>query len=295
MTFNLDSSSAGPYVVEDRAQGPTLVVTSRWSAAAEAALEDPAVDGLELNYARGYAGEDLSFLSDDLGIRRLQVLDRTLTDLTGVAEMRSLVELRVDSAPGTRLDVSGLASLRLLAADWEQVEGLDGPEQLHELVIAGYDAEDLTPLSDVRGLRVLELLGRPKVRSLAGVEQQRDLTSLKVANARQLDDFEPLGALDGLRQILFESVPGFDRLDRVRSHPHLRDLGFSDCGSIASLKPLQGLDELEYIGASGSTRVEDGDLSPLLQLPNLRHLEMQNRRTYDPAVKDVQRALEARA
>jgi len=45
------------YVIEDTAEGRSLVVTGAWSAAAVDALERHDADGLVLNYARGFVGE----------------------------------------------------------------------------------------------------------------------------------------------------------------------------------------------------------------------------------------------
>jgi hypothetical protein len=39
--------------------------------------------------------------------------------------------------------------------------------------------------------------------------------------------------------------------------------------------------------AWGSTRILDGDLSPLARLPRLKQIRMRNRRGYRPAVGDL--------
>ena len=66
--------------------------------------------------------------------------------------------------------------------------------------------------------------------------------------------------------------------------PPLTRLKVANCGDIASLAPLRGLDELEEFFAWESTRVVDGDLSVLLELPKLREIGMRDRREYRPRV-----------
>jgi hypothetical protein len=68
----------------------------------------------------------------------------------------------------------------------------------------------------------------------------------------------------------------------------------ANCGDIASLAPLRGLDQLEEFFAWESTKVLDGDLSVLLELPRLRAIGMRDRREYRPRVSEIEEALRAR-
>ena len=83
---------------------------------------------------------------------------------------------------------------------------------------------------------------------------------------------------------MFEECPQIDAIDEVERLIGLRFLGVSECGAIASLSPVRGLTQLETFYAWGSTRILDGDLSPLTQLPRLQEIRMRNRRGYKPPV-----------
>lgn len=61
-----------------------LVVTGEWSERAADVLRRRLVDTLVLNYARGFRGQTLAFLSPDLPVRRLLVLDRIISDVSPV-------------------------------------------------------------------------------------------------------------------------------------------------------------------------------------------------------------------
>jgi len=63
------------FVIEDRPEGRTLVLTGPWTAEAETAMERVDVDGVWLNYARGFSEPDLSFVGE-WPIKRLLVIDR---------------------------------------------------------------------------------------------------------------------------------------------------------------------------------------------------------------------------
>ena len=93
-------------MIEDRPEGRILVVTGPWTAEAEEAVRRQDVDGVWLNYARGYCEPDLSFV-DEWPIKRLLVLDRSVTDLEPLSRLgATLEELSFQVAPGTRVDRS---------------------------------------------------------------------------------------------------------------------------------------------------------------------------------------------
>ena len=74
--------------------------------------------------------------------------------------------------------------------------------------------------------------------------------------------------------------------------PSLTRLKVANCGDIASLAPLRGLDRARGVLRAGSRRGSlDGDLSVLLELPRLRELGMRDRREYRPRVSEIEAAL----
>jgi hypothetical protein len=282
------SSSPGSFVIEDRPEGRALVVTGPWSDKIERALVDAAVTGLDLNYARGYRERDLEFL-DDWPVRRLHVLDRRLTDLGPVSRLSALEELRVETAPTAPIHLGELPGLTRLAADWTQIgETLPAASGLRRLLVGGYQGEDLGAFESLSKLEHLELQQAPRLRSLAGAGQLPSLAALRVFLARKLRDFGDVGERGGsLRELELEDCPAITQLDGVEQLVGLRFLGVSDCGDIKSLAPVDALDQLEELDAWGSTRIVDGDLSPLAQLPRLREIRMRDRRAYKPRVADL--------
>lgn len=280
------------FVHEDRPEGRTLVVTGAWTPAARAAVQQPGVDGLELNYARGYAEPDLTFV-DAWPIRRLRLIDRSLTDLEPLARLGGMLEdLSVQAAPDVRLDLTAFPHLRRLAAEWAAIEPtIHAPDRLTELVPLNFDGRDLSPFAVQPALQRIDLKAARRLAALTGVGELPTLTSLKIALAPELTDIDDIaGAGPTLRSFELESCPGLDELEALQALTELRELAIANCGSVPTLAPLTALTRLEALYAWGSTRVDDDDLSPLLMLP-LKELRMQDRATYRPRVRDVRARL----
>ena len=74
----------------------------------------------------------------------------------------------------------------------------------------------------------------------------------------------------------------------------MRFFDLSEGGEVPTLAPLGGLVTLERLYLYDSTKVADGDLSPIAGLPRLKDFRMQNRRGYSPSVKEIQEAIARR-
>jgi hypothetical protein len=61
-----------------------LVVIGPWSTETAELLSTERIDGLVVNYARGFNETDLTVLTDGRGTRRLRILDLRITDLSPI-------------------------------------------------------------------------------------------------------------------------------------------------------------------------------------------------------------------
>ncbi len=99
-------------VVENRRGERDFELNAAWTADSRHAFDASGADGLIANYAQGFAGHDLRFV-EGLPLRRLDVLARTIDDLTPIHEVgETLEELSVQTGSGTRLDLRRLPLLR---------------------------------------------------------------------------------------------------------------------------------------------------------------------------------------
>lgn len=272
-----------------------VVVTGPWTAKAAEPILSGQADRLILNYALGFVEPDLEFLRG-LPLRQLVVLDRRLSSLAPIADLSASLELlRLTTDPKLAVDLANFPLLRDLSADWQQIKAtVSAAARLDRLHIGRYSAPDLRPLSSLENLRRLALTDRPRLASLAGLEAFRALRSLGIYGGRHLVDISALDGSDSLEELELEGCHKLAHIDAVSSCARLRRLNVSECGDLASLWPLADLAELEVVRLFGSTRIVDGDLSPLARLPHLNDLRMMSRRQYRPSVHDIQASLPRR-
>jgi internalin A len=270
--------------------GVTLVITGPWPQEAGEILARGAADGLDLNYAKGFKDTDLQFMGE-WPLRRLTILARTIKDLSPLYRVSSTLEsLSLETSPSAAIDLERFPAISSLGADWHQVRHCVGAlPNLEDLFLRGYTEQDLQPLRWNMKLRRLRLKDRPRLQSLAGLERFRELHHLGIYSASGLTDIDAISDLPStqLVQLHLESCPVHD-LGPISHTRSLSVLNASQCGDIRSLYPLAQLLRLEVLWLFGTTRIADGDLSPIVDLPRLRELRMQARREYSPSLAHVQ-------
>ena len=272
-----------------------LVVTGPWCSETEDALVRGAADGLVLNYARGFCEGNLEFLGRWC-VRRLNLLDRGITDLGPIERLGdSLEALSVQAGPGAQLDLGAVPHVRSVGGEWALIgDTLEEIDALQDVITWRFDGVDLRAFRDHLGLQRLTIKEAPYLESLAGIAGLPELAVVKVFLARRLWDISGVRELTSmLRELELEACPAIDAIDDVEPLIGLRFLGLSECGDIETLAPVRLLEQLEVLYAWGSTRIVDGDLSPLARLSRLREIRMQDRRGYRPRVADLVSALSA--
>jgi len=235
-------------------------------------------------------GDDLSFLERVPDLRGLVLNAGEARDLSAVAGLRALETLTLNTAskPRMELDLRAFDALRTLRMYWNPgFESVFAATSLESLFVFGAPDPDLARFGRLPSLRRLELSQGRKLVSTAGVGAGVEFLGLyQQAALSELADLPP-----GLTVLAIE---GSKKLGEIVTVPGLTRLKFANCGDIASLAPLRGLSVLEEFLAWESTRVLDGDLSVLLELPRLRVLGMRDRREYRPRVPEIEEALRAR-
>jgi internalin A len=277
------------HVIEETPEGQDLVVTGPWSNESAEVLARGDIDGLVLNYAHGFVEPSLEFLGS-WPIRRLNVLDRSLSDLKPLARLGdSLERLSIQAAPGAELDLAALPNLRALGGEWGLIrETLSALTALERLITWRFDEIDLHAFRDHVCLERLTLKDAPYLESLAGIGELSELAFLGIIGGPKLEYISEVAErAQSLRELEFQDCSFITDLNDIAGLINLRFLGVSNCGDIESLAPIGSLHQLEVLYAWGSTRVVDGDLSPLTHLPQLREIRMRDRAAYTPRKSDL--------
>lgn len=275
------------YRIERDYNGDTLIVTEAWTDRISQLLAEGRVDGLDLNYAKGFKNTDLAVL-ENWPLKRLKILALTTKDLSHVSRLAgTLEELSVQTAPHALIDLEAFPALTTLSAEWGQIRSsVREAPRLRDLMVRSYDESDLMAFRWNPLLKRLRFKDRPRIESLNGVEMLRSLEQLAVYRA-PLHNLAPLAdSAPTIRELHVESCRVRD-LSPLASQRSLRFLNASDCGELASLGPLRELTDLSDLWLFGTSKVMDDDLSPLCSLPQLRELRMQSRRSYRPSVEDI--------
>jgi len=274
--------------------GEDAVLRGPWDPKIGKLVRSGKVQGLRIG--AGFPDTHIEFVRD-LPLRRFFMIARHVDDVSALGTLHDLEFLHLHAGLKVRIDLAAFPRLRRLAvAFWKYLDGgVTNAAPLDDLYAGHYSADDLQPLSAMTSLRKLRLDDWPSLRSLHGVESLIGLDDLTVAVARRLSDVSGVrGLAANLRRLDLESNREIPDLDPVAGLTRLRHLNAANCGDFPTLDPLRGLTALETLHLYESTRIVDGDLRVLLELPALRDVRISNRRHYVPTVRAVHEALDAR-
>jgi hypothetical protein len=286
---------SGPgYEIDVDAEGRILVVTGDWSPEAASLVSRGEVDGLTLNYARGYRERSLDFL-EDWPLRRLDILARTIKDIEPIYRLsETLQDLSLTTDPRATLDCSRLPRLTgIWVENWGQLrESLPLAHGLKSLRVYGYEERDLLPATDNPELELIKFKQAPRLESLIGIEMLPKLSSVTVVGAKKLTDISSLtGIGPRMRELDLTSCKKINDLAPLSTLTGLVKLNITNCGHLASLAPLTGMKRLESLVISGEIDIDDNDLTPVLGMSRLSMMFIPDLKTYTPSVSEVKQHL----
>ena len=236
---------------------------------------------LELNEAWGFVGDNLDFLGDVPELLELQVIHHHLLDDRGVEHCSNLRSLDLNTYSDTSPDFSRFRQLESCSIEWRgAASSLLEVQTLHRLAIQNPPWPDLYPFQALAGLVSLTLGNARRLRSLAGAKSLRSLESLVVYLAPRLASLAGIEELGSLVNLELEDCRTVNSLEPAGDLRRIRSIHFTGRGMVDNLDPLQNLNNLEELWLGG-TKVADGRLTPLLNLPALREVRFRNRPEYD--------------
>lgn len=239
---------------------------------------------------------DLSFLQEFPDLRYLEVVDQKRVDTRQLECLRNLRGLRIDT-PGAGIDFSWFPELELFVGDWHVDNcNIGHCRELRTLRLRQFKPQsaDLSDFADVTRLESLDIV-KTDISSLSGVKTLEDLRYLEIAYAPKLTSLDSLSVGDcGIREISFESVKKVSSYKPIASLPYLRRLKLFSCAPMPDLKWTKGMNRLDSFSFV-ETNVENGDLSPLLDLPRLRYVGTMDKKHYNYKFAKLNELLDERA
>ncbi len=220
-------------------------------------------------------------------------LSRELERLAGFAELEALA---VQGLRGRAIrGAIPLPRLRHLSADFHPaLLPVLANTSLEWVLLGRPPGPDLADWPELPQLRTLALGSGRKLLSLDGVERFPALEHLDVFGQSALEDFSALGLAQSLTSVEIDGCRGLRDLEWVRSLPGLKSLKVHNCGDIESVAALRGHPGLETLILSESTKILDGDTTPILEIPSLTSIGLRAYRHYEPPAEQIKDAVYSR-
>lgn len=271
---------------EDGDFGPRAVLTSPWSEAIGAEIKSRECREIVINHAKGWKGNDLSFLSEFPELKALTILDFTITSVEPIHSLKELQFLRVMTYCRTPIRFSSFPVLEDFGLEWRAgAESLFEHVRLRKLFVNSFKGKDAEAFGRLVNLENLAILNAP-IGNLNFLETLGKLRVLRLANLKKIHSLKGIERLVNLEELEIHTCRSIGSIDEIGSLPVLKKLYLNNDGDIASFKPLKRLENLEAVIFYESTNVVDGDLSPLALQKNLSRVSFQNRRHYSHKRED---------
>jgi Leucine-rich repeat (LRR) protein len=266
--------------------GLRAVLSGAWSQAIARCLHEREVVELELNDAKGWRGNDLSFLSSLPQLKSFKIIDLKISSVEPIHFLTVLRSLEVITYCKTEIRFSVFPQLENCALEWRTKAGsLFDCKTLRRLFVNRYSGKNMEPFTRLGNLESLAILNAP-IENLYGFGALKNLRFLRLGNLRRLTSLRGIGELTQLEELELHTCKSIGSIKEVGKLSRLRKLFLNNDGEIESLKPLENLRNLESVLFYESTNIVDGDLSPLIHQKNLSRVSFQNRRHYSHRRED---------
>ena len=246
------------------------------------------VTGIVFSRYLGFQGKAVAIHEDFKFVDEVHIIDSNIEDISFIYAFDNTRILNIQNDDRTKIDFRNFVNLQDLFLTWRKgVMNLFDKKSLLTLRLERFKEKSLD-VGTGMPLRELWISSSP-VENLSSLAGLKKLEVLRLSSLRCLEETSWIQGLTGLKELMISSckkVAG-TILDEVTALHLLEKLFFAKMGAFPSLSPVQRLKRLEIIGFIENSMVSDGNLAPLLELPNLKSLSMQGFSHYNPSVDDV--------
>jgi len=277
---------SGDITLENGVHGRRAVLNSSWATGMIEYLSSNGIVELVLNQAKGWKGNDLSFLSQLPNLKLFEIFDFNIKDITPIHSLTALRRLGVTTYCSTGIRFPLFPYLESCGLEWRpKAASLFECKTLQNLFINRYTGKNVDLFAKLITLESLGILNAP-IENLRGLSELNNLRLLRLANLKRLSSISGIEGLANLEELEINTCRGITSIAGIEHLSQLKRLHLNNDGDIASLKPLEKLTALESVLFYESTNIVDGDLSPLMRQKNLTRVSFQNRRHYSHQRED---------
>ncbi len=269
--------------------GTRLVLTSAWSQDYADYMCRHNINEITVNYARGFQGESIDFLSSLPFLRGLLLISYDVKDVSPINDLHELRSLAIGYIGKSEIDFWQMPNLQMCSLMRRiKYRGLYDLKNLENLSIMGFPEADITPLLSLSTLKALGLT-RSSIRSLQGISTLSGLKHLVLSYMTQLASLDGIEGLSNMEVLDISTCRKLTSIAPISRLTHLKKLLLVSCGDIESLTPIAGLNDLETLMLYQDTNIVDGDLSVIDTLAKLKDIAFMNRRHYTHVNDDTGR------
>lgn len=250
-------------------------------------LRNEEADGLGLSPYKGFALEDISFLTDVPNLKGVVLPFAGKYDLKILGNLPSLSFLTV-AENNQPFDYGTLLELEELRIEWHSNLMLPKScSKLRSLYVRGYKPKsrrlvELPPYENVNELEI----NQGNLVNLEGIERLPKIANASFFHLRQLQSIIAL-VDSNMDRLHIEGCKKISDIERLSSCRELKSFRLIDCGKLKSLAFLAEFGKLEEFRFV-NTIVEDGDMTPLLQLKSVGFLKKAN---YSHTPEEIREAI----
>ncbi len=259
-----------------------LLIKGPWRESYARYVEKNSIKALYFNSARGWRGEDFSFLSELNGIEEISIICSKISNLSSIERIKSLQEISLNGIVTEDVKLCSLPRLKKCYLYWwtgakSVLESVSlESAYFDKLRLKAYD--ELAELRSVRHLTIANS-SMPDIEWLNRFTGQ--LEELHLLNCKKLECFSALSTQTNLKRLTISGSKFLGKIDFVSALRNLEVLDLSDSGPIKDIRAIVELKELKAFALAGSnSEIENGDLSALSSLPKLAMVMLAPRKHY---------------
>ncbi len=243
---------------------------------------------LMINEVTGFTSKDISCLQHFDFIKYINIVNYLVEESSPIHHLKNLETLILQTYCKTELDFSKFPKLKHGAFYWRpKATSLYNCKTLESLAIQNYSpaTKDLSLLAGLSNLQELTLT-TSSISSLKGIEKLRKLKKLEINYFSKLSSLDGIQHLPNLIDLKLNSCKHITNLELLAETPQLKRLHIDKIGNIQNIKPLSALQNLEWLGIF-EFKIEDGDMTPLFELHQLKELLFINRKHYSHTKEQI--------
>lgn len=262
--------------------GRCLVLKAPWSDDFIDVIRKENISVLRLTESMGWKGNDISFLEKlkNINLRGVEIYAWSVKDITPLRFVSGMEYLGLQCEFTNAPDFSNFEKLRICKLLWRPTaKSIFDCIGMQLLNIVNYPFEDLQMLKKFTELTRLQITSK-KLVSLVGVEY---LQSLKILDLAECHNLEYLTGIENCQQLQIVELENCKKINDVTNLGELANLRYlvlTDCGKLKTLRPLVKCRLLENLTFVGDTNIEDGELTSLLDIPELKKMWFVDKRHY---------------